>query len=126
MKTFQARLVFHDKIQGFIKAENGQIMGKAANSDKWFEWGHSEIGSPRIIIPFNQPPEPLAPFKDKDGGELYAGDIVILNDDGCLQGVLVCDGMMGWHIEMTDSTPCVLTTDTITKLGTIHDAGKGE
>ena len=120
MNSFQARLVLTDeqnpkgKVVGRFKIENGEF--SLCGSVKWLP-----IDS-HIPIRFTSL-EPLAPFKDKDGGDLYSGDLV---EQRIARGVLTFnqeDTRYCWSIRDDDNFEvwCVLWAQPITKLGTIHD-----
>jgi len=103
MKSLQARLVKDDKIIGKLLIDPSPLTAV-------------------YHIPAYDSLEPLAPFKDKDGGDLYAGDNVsvmnVINNQ--IFGVVTQTEFGNWVVTDKDGTPWG-TFDRVIKLGTIHD-----
>lgn len=134
MKSATFRLVYTDeqnpkgKIVGYIKIGDGDVWFSNTTNYvlkdkfKWCNWLNKFFGNSETRSVFTYP-EPLAPFKAADGGDLYAGDKV---EQGIARGVLTFnqeDTRYCWSIRDDDNFEvwCVLWTQPITKLGTIHD-----
>jgi hypothetical protein len=131
MKDIQFRLIKvsddnpQGEIVGYLKIENGAVwlnIGLKKNDDDRFEYNN--LSESYSYVNFTDS-EPIAPFCDKDGGELYAGDNVsamslVYDREVCGRLELTPDGR--WCI--VEKTNFFYTTHTcinFIKLGTIHD-----
>lgn len=111
MNSFQARMIMDGKIVGNILIDACPMVAT-------------------YTIPAFDSLEPLAPFRDKDGGDLYEGDCITSEDCewGChFRGTLCYDNLLGWSIETDTEVVAdyvnMMHLINITKFGTIHEEG---
>ena len=105
-------------IKGWLKIDDGSIYYKHDSENEWIRAYFLEG------IPHFTHLERLAPFKDKDGGDLYEGDraiCVMFRHD--IQGIIEQTDHSGWVIKDELGVSHVIRNDMlpITKLGNIHE-----
>ena len=118
MKTFQARLIKDDEIVGYCEIFEGIIRAKKLECEYFKYYRNEDIYFDTL--------EPLAPFKDKDGGDVYAGDNGYIDGEDRIYGIVCYDDWDGWYLKPEDYDARYVFTKrhTFVKLGIIHDKEK--
>ena len=113
------------EIAGYIKIEENEVWYKRvvrnSKENEWMMVSHS-----MLILTYFTHLEKLCPFKDKDGGELWEGDIASVHGHSEISGVIsFSNETYNWFLILEKSRHFKLdASDCITRIGSIHEEEK--